>query len=89
MKRYITILIVATIVLLSAFVAGCSSTTKPSPSSTPIASTTATKPTKAIATSTPTYIPTLTPTYAPTYTPANSIPTVAPVVIQTPSIIVQ
>ena len=88
MKRYITILIVANIVLVSAFVAGCSSTTKPSPSPTPIVSTTVAKPPKAIATSTTTYFPTYTPTYSPT-TPANSIPTVAPVVIQTPSIIIQ
>ena len=85
MKKYILILIVASSMLLSVFVAGCSSTTKPSPSPTPAISPMATNPSKTIATATPIY----TPSYTPTYTPANSIPTVAPAVTQIPSISIQ
>jgi hypothetical protein len=86
-KTCITIIIVASIVLASALIAGCSSTSNPSPSPspTPSASITVAQPSKAIATQTPAYIP----TYTPTYTPANSIPTVKPLVTQTPSIIIE
>ena len=84
-NTYITIVIVASIVLASALIAGCSSTSSPSPSPTPSVSITIAQPSKAIATQTPVYIP----TYTPSYTPANSIPTVKPLVTQTPSIIIE
>jgi PBP1b-binding outer membrane lipoprotein LpoB len=84
-ETYITIVIVASVVLASALIAGCSSTSMPSPSPTPTPSATVAQQSKAIATQTPAYIP----TYTPTYTPANSIPTVKPLVTQTPSIIIE